>query len=233
MIVFCSIILLFAIVCGLSLQFLTRYRSQTYIEWTPIILSFWCFLSLTRKAHVHRVPGATRGRARHCVDQHPVPDPCVVSFALKRRAHACFLRLIRCSVQVRLPSSLAEAYLLLTTVRKAGGSSSTARSCRRRCSTSLWRAEPRSLYTTPTTPTRNCSYLCVMGFARLILPVTLGISGAGLLSCVLMGEIPLLTDSLDEMCGFWEDAGREKATGDVGGGKVVDEGYSNVVVSKV
>ncbi|KAJ3002850.1 hypothetical protein NUW54_g5623 [Trametes sanguinea] len=174
----CFTIPRFAIMTGLSVQIVDRYRPQNYLGW------------LARG--VHWLAGSSRHRPRHHLDRHPlaVPDP---SPSLSNSAHAlAFVTFRRCLGQswgIVVGGTILQNELLKNLSRAFEEQSPQGVQVAYAAIPSIsglkepLRHEVRAVFARAT---------------RLIWQVMIGLSGAGLLSVLLMREEKLRQDMREE-----------------------------------
>ncbi|EIW57883.1 iron permease [Trametes versicolor FP-101664 SS1] len=210
MIIFCVMIPVFAIVGGVSVQIVGRYRPQNYIGWAFMVAGFG-ILSLLDE---------TSSRAMYIGCQVPLAIGLGIiwvstQFAIlaplpfSNSAHAlAFFTFFRCFAQswgIVIGGTILQTKLLQTLP-----ASFTA---------SLPKGVQIAYAVIPTIPSlqepqRTEVRAAFAQATQLIWRVMAGISGAGLLTCLLMQEVELRKDSLDEKWGLKQDEEGERAGGE-------------------
>ncbi|KAI0326036.1 iron permease [Cubamyces sp. BRFM 1775] len=202
MIVFCCTIPVFAIVGGVSVQIIKRYRPQNYIGWALMIAGFGVLSILdersSRAEYIGcQVPLAIGLGIVWVSTQFPILAPLPFS----NSAHAlAFFTFIRCFAQswgIVIGGTILQAQLLhgLPSSFTAGLPQGVQ---------IAYAAIPQipALHE----PLRTEVRAAFADATQLIWRIMAGISGAGLLSCLLMSEIRLREDSLDEKWGLKDEA---------------------------
>ncbi|KAI0667862.1 iron permease [Trametes maxima] len=217
MIIFCFMIPLFAIVGGVSVQILNKYRPQNYVGFALMIVGFGVLSLLDenspRPMYIGcQVPLAVGLGIVWVSTQFPILAPLPFS----NSAHAlAFFTFVRCFAQswgIVIGGTILQSKLLQTLP-----ASFTA---------GLPSGVQVAYAIIPTIPTlrdplRSEVRAAFAQATRLIWRVMMGLSGAGLLSCVLMREVELRKDSLDGTWGLKEDEGARVGDGEKEGeGKV-------------
>ncbi|KAI0759674.1 iron permease [Trametes elegans] len=217
MIVFCVLIPFFAVLGGLSVQVLGRYRPQNYIGFALMVVGFGVLSLLdensSREMYLGcQVPLAVGLGIVWVSTQFPILAPLPFS----NSAHAlAFFVFIRCFAQswgiviggTILQSTLAHALPASFTAALPAGVQVA------------YAAIPAIPALPP--PLRSAVRAAFARALQLVWRVMAGLSGAGLLSCLLMGEVEMRKDSLDEKWGLQESV---RGNGEGGDGVRGSEG---------
>ncbi|KAJ8486838.1 hypothetical protein ONZ51_g4577 [Trametes cubensis] len=227
MIVFCCTIPVFAIVGGVSVQIIKRYRPQNYIGWALMIAGFGVLSILdersSRAEYIGcQVPLAIGLGIVWVSTQFPILAPLPFS----NSAHAlAFFTFIRCFAQswgIVIGGTILQAQLLhdlpasFTAGLPQGVQIAYAAIPQIPALHEPLRTEVRAAFAQAT---------------QLIWRIMAGISGAGLLSCLLMSEIRLREDSLDEKWGLKDEA--ETKEGVMGSSATISAEPSDVELAQL
>ncbi|KAL1949730.1 hypothetical protein VTO73DRAFT_8611 [Trametes versicolor] len=231
MIVFCVVIPVFAIVGGVSVQIVGRYCPQNYIGWAFMIAGFGILSLLdensSRAMYIGcQVPLAIGLGIIWVSTQFAILAPLPFSNSAHALAFFTFFRCFAQSWGIVIGGTILQTKLL-----QALPASFTA---------TLPHGVQIAYAVIPTIPTlhepqRTQVRAAFAQATRLIWRVMAGLSGAGLLTCLLMQEVELRKDSLDEKWGLKqdEDGEGEKTVGDAESGREKGAASSNVEVPVV
>ncbi|KAI0636118.1 iron permease [Trametes polyzona] len=206
MIIFCIAIPVFAIVGGVSVQVLNKYLPQNYIGWAFMIAGFG-ILSLLDEGSSRamylgcQVPLAVGLGIVWVSTQFPILAPLPFSNSAHALAFFTFFRCFAQSWGIVVGGTILQSKLLETLP-----SSFTA---------SLPQGVQIAYAIIPTIPHLKDPLQMEVRAAfaqatRLIWRIMAGLSGAGLLTCLLMREVELRKDSLDEKWGLKPEEGEGK-----------------------
>ncbi|KAI0353765.1 iron permease [Trametes cingulata] len=209
MILFCITIPLFAVVGGLSVQVINRYRPQNYVGWSLMIVGFGLFSLLdentSRAMYIGlQVPLAVGLGIMWVATQFPILAPLPFSNSAHALAFFTFFRCFAMSWGIVIGGTILQGKLLHTLPPDFRAT--------------LPQGVQIAYAAIPSIPTldeplRSEVRAAFAQAMRLIWRIMIGISGAGLLTCLLMSEVELRKDSLDEKWGLQDDSsGRDEET---------------------
>ncbi|KAI0363641.1 iron permease [Pilatotrama ljubarskyi] len=220
----CLTVPAFAILTGLSVQIVRRYRPQNYIGWALIIVGFGALSILDEKSSLAtyigcQIPLGVGLGIVWISTQFPILAPLPFSNSVHALAFFTFTRCFAQSWGIVVGGTILQN-LLLHDLPHAF--------------TSQFPQGVQIAYAVIPTikglpePLQNQVRAAFAHATRLIWRVMIGVSGAGLLSCLLMQEVELRMDSLDDKWGLKDDGSEamvskdaEKQAADVDAGVVL------------
>ncbi|KAH9858981.1 iron permease [Lenzites betulinus] len=201
MVVFCVTIPIFAIVGGLSVQVVNKYRPQNYIGWAFMVAGFGILSLLdersSRAMYIGcQIPLAIGLGIVWVSTQFPILAPLPFSNSAHALAFFTFFRCLAQSWGIVIGGTILQTKLLDTL--PAAYTASLPQGVQ------IAYAVIPSIPSLPE-PLRTEVRAAFAQAIRLIWYVMAGISGAGLLTVLLMNEVELRKDSLDEKWGLLDE----------------------------